>query len=97
MSGLPDHQALPPGQSQHLWWLKAWYFLIEETLEKKRKRGDFHGGPAVKTLPFHCKGHRFSPWSGDSGSACCMARPKIGKKKTDPTVTIEFIVQTRYF
>ena len=37
MLGLPDHQALPPGQSQHLWWLKAWYFLIEETLGGKKK------------------------------------------------------------
>ena len=24
---------------------------------------DFPGGPVVKTPCFHCKGHRFDPWS----------------------------------
>ena len=23
---------------------------------------DFSGGPVVKTLRFHCRGHRFDPW-----------------------------------
>ena len=26
---------------------------------------DFSGGPVVKTLRFHCRGHRFDPWSGN--------------------------------
>ena len=26
---------------------------------------DFPGGPVVKTPGFHCKGHRFDPWSGN--------------------------------
>ena len=26
---------------------------------------DFPGGPAVKTLSFHCRGHGFDPWSGN--------------------------------
>ena len=25
----------------------------------------FPGGPVVKTLGFHCRGHRFNPWSGN--------------------------------
>ena len=25
---------------------------------------DFPGGPSVKTPGFHCRGHRFEPWSG---------------------------------
>ena len=25
----------------------------------------FPGGPVVKTLPFHCGGPRFDPWSGN--------------------------------
>ena len=25
---------------------------------------DFPGGLVVKTLGFHCRGHRFDPWSG---------------------------------
>ena len=24
---------------------------------------DFPGGPVVKTLCFHCRGHKFDPWS----------------------------------
>ena len=31
----------------------------------KNIRWDFPGGPVVKTLCFHCKGHRFGPWSGN--------------------------------
>ena len=23
---------------------------------------EFSGGPVVKTLRFHCRGHRFNPW-----------------------------------
>ena len=26
---------------------------------------DFPGGPGVKTLCFHCRGHRFNPWLGN--------------------------------
>ena len=31
--------------------------------------GDFPGGPVVRTLCFHCRGHRFDPWSGNSDLA----------------------------
>ena len=27
--------------------------------------GDFPGGPVVKILYFHCREHRFDPWSGN--------------------------------
>ena len=26
---------------------------------------DFPGGPVIKTPTFHCRGHRFDPWSGN--------------------------------
>ena len=26
--------------------------------------GDFPGGPMVRTLHFHCRGHGLDPWSG---------------------------------
>ena len=26
---------------------------------------EFPGGPVVRTLHFHCRGHRFDPWSGN--------------------------------
>ena len=26
---------------------------------------DFPGGPVVRTLPLHCRGHRFHPWLGN--------------------------------
>ena len=41
-------------------WLDYW--PIVRWLEKER--GDLLGRPAVKTLCFHCRGHRFDPWSG---------------------------------
>ena len=29
-----------------------------------RKLREFPGGPAVRTLHFHCRGHVFDPWLG---------------------------------
>ena len=29
------------------------------------KKQDFPGSPVVKTLSFHCMGHRFDPWLGN--------------------------------
>ena len=29
-----------------------------------RKMPNFPGGPVVKILHFHCRGHGFNPWSG---------------------------------
>ena len=37
----------------------------ELLLPSKYWTGDFPGGPVVKTVCFHCRGHRFSPWLGN--------------------------------
>ena len=39
----------------------------------KKKLWDFPGGPVVKTPRFHCRGHRFDPWSPSQGSSTCCA------------------------
>ena len=31
----------------------------------KQALQDFPGSPVVKTRHFHCRGHRFNPWSGN--------------------------------
>ena len=35
---------------------------------------DFPGGPEVKTPHFHCRGHRFDPWSGNQDPAWGTAK-----------------------
>ena len=32
------------------------------------------GGPAVRNLSFHCRGHRFDPWLGNYDPTCHEAR-----------------------
>ena len=32
---------------------------------ESQSSGYFPGGPVVKTLHFHCKGHGFDPWLGN--------------------------------
>ena len=32
---------------------------------KQKRAREFPGGPVVKTLHFHCRGHRFNLWSGN--------------------------------
>ena len=39
---------------------KPWFCTYEFKLQATR---DFSGGPVVRTLCFHCRGHRFDPWS----------------------------------
>ena len=36
------------------------------------KSWDFAGGPVVRTPRFHCRGHRFDPWSGNQDPSCHM-------------------------
>ena len=42
--------------------------------ERKKKRNKYLrgylGGPVVRTLLFHCKGHGFYPWSGNKDLTC---------------------------
>ena len=39
--------------------------LTNQVLGFKPSSWDLPGGPAVKTLHFHCRGHGFDPWSGN--------------------------------
>ena len=50
---------------------------------------DFSGGPVVKTLHFHCRGHKFNPWSG---SKVPHATQCSQKETTDVTNTIVIYV-----
>ena len=40
-------------------------FSIQDTFMKNLTHWDLPGGPVVKTLGFHLRGHRFDPWSGN--------------------------------
>ena len=51
----------------HLTWFRYRRYLDECTKELHR---EFPGGPVVKTLSFHCKGHGFHPWPGNQDAAC---------------------------
>ena len=35
----------------------------------KMTQQEFPGSPEVRALCFHCRGHRFDPWSGNSDLA----------------------------
>ena len=50
--------------------------------------GDFPGGPAVKTLCFHCRGHGFHPWWSlvrelRSCILCCVAKKFWRRRKKE--------------
>ena len=56
------------------------FVKIQWTRPKKKKNSmdrDFPGGPVIKTLSFHCRGHRFNPGRGTKIPTCCG----VGKKK----------------
>ena len=37
----------------------------EENVLLKTHSSKFPAGPVVRTARFHCRGHRFDPWSGN--------------------------------
>ena len=53
--------------------------LISPATIKSQKR-DFPGGPVVRTLYFHCREHRFSPWLMNR-EPICSAKKKKGRIK----------------
>ena len=51
-------------------------------LQDEEGMQDFPGGPVIKTLPFHCMGHGFHPWSGTKiPHAEWCAAPPLPKKR----------------
>ena len=51
-----------------------WQSWNPRSFLRKYCRRDFPGGPVVKTLRFHCRGHRFDPWLGNYDPTCHEAR-----------------------
>ena len=47
---------------------------------KQKSCQDFSGGPVVKTLCFHCRGHGFDPWLGNRFHMSHDVVKKIKKK-----------------
>ena len=37
------------------------------------RHGEFPGSPVVRIPRFHCRGHRFDPWSGNQDPECRAA------------------------
>ena len=44
--------------------------------------GEFPGGPVVRTPCFHCREHRFNPWSGNYNPANCDVWPKKNRRNS---------------
>ena len=44
---------------------------------------EFRGGPAVRTLYFHCRGHEFDPWPGTKIQYIMWHGQKIILNKTN--------------
>ena len=53
------------------WRMRGKFFSVSSSpsstgkYEQERFLRDFPGGPVVKTLSFHCRGHRFDHWLGN--------------------------------
>ena len=49
-----------PEEEERAVWLVG---FLGNKIKLKMKLKDFPGGPVVKILHFHCRGHGFDPWS----------------------------------
>ena len=56
----------------------------QSALLKSHGLWDFPGGPVVKTLLCHCKGHKFDPWLGNSDPTCSTAQLKKHSNNQTP-------------
>ena len=50
-------------------------------MDKDEDPRDLPGGPVVKTVCFHCKGHRINPWSGNKVLHATGHSQKLNKGK----------------
>ena len=72
---------------------KKKYCMISPLVESKKKKKanlNFSGSPVVKTTHFHCKGCRFSPWSGK----LCLLQA-VAPNKTKQTKDVKLLVSFR--
>ena len=62
---------------------------------------EFPGSPVAiaRTLCFHCRGHGFEPWSGNSDPASHVAKKKKKKRERDlfNTITLYFNYEKNMF
>ena len=56
---------------------KCWYWELSDS-------------PVIRTPYFHCRGHRFDPWSGNQEPMNCVAWPKKEKKRRGGVVVSFF-------
>ena len=58
----------------------------EDPEAKDPRTWNFSGSPVVKTVRFHCRGHRFNPSVVNKDPTCYIVLPKINKnlKHKDP-------------
>ena len=64
------------------WWAAVYGVAQSQTRLKRlsSSSSSSNSGSVVKTPCFHCRGHRFNPWSGNWDSACFMVWHKIKYK-----------------
>ena len=55
--------------------------------------GELSGGPVVRILHFHCRGHGFNPWLGNQDPACCIAQKR---KKNEIKFKIQLFSHTSH-
>ena len=60
--------------------------MIDPVTSKKTSDWEFPGGPVVRTLCIHCRGHRFDPWSGIPEAVCAAKKKKTETKKTSDRI-----------
>ena len=53
----PEERTTQTGGDDFIAWV-----MKKTIFTKVMARGDFPGGPVVKTPPSHCRDHRFDPW-----------------------------------
>ena len=74
--------------SIYLYLVRAYHAFM---VGSKFKRGrDFPGDPMIRTLHFHCRGHRFNPLSRNRYSTSFMMQTKIKKKKNYVAAHLRF-------
>ena len=61
-----------------VFWMKKDYELL---LSARGRFGDFPSHPVVQTPHFHCREHRFNPWSRNQDLANLKTWPKEKKER----------------
>ena len=68
-----------------------WFLCRGRERGREKQNWGFLVGSVIRALCFHCRRHRFDPWSGNWDLTCCVAQSNFKKRQELKRKTLKII------